>query len=124
MWAQALAIGRERRDLLLFGPALRDALDAQADTSPGDIHLGAGLWPQLQGQCAVTPMPSGHARLRSLQRASEAAPRQVIAAPLSSEALRAFIPPAALARLRVGQDDWLGELRRVTVVFISLGRGR
>jgi class 3 adenylate cyclase len=121
MWAQALAIGRERRDLLLFGPALRDALDAQADTSPGDIHLGAGLWPQLQGQCAVTPMPSGHARLRSLQRASEAAPRQVIAAPLSSEALRAFIPPAALARLRVGQDDWLGELRRVTVVFISLG---
>ena len=31
-----------------------------------------------------------------------------------------FMPGAVRARLKAGQDVWLGELRRVTVLFVNL----
>jgi class 3 adenylate cyclase/tetratricopeptide (TPR) repeat protein len=35
-------------------------------------------------------------------------------------ALRAYIPRGVLARLEAGHNNWLGELRRLTVLFINL----
>lgn len=42
------------------------------------------------------------------------------ASPALEAALRAYIPGAILSRLISGQTSWLAELRRVTVLFVSL----
>lgn len=40
--------------------------------------------------------------------------------PASVAAMRGYIPAAIYARLAAGQTDWLGELRKVSVVFANL----
>jgi class 3 adenylate cyclase/tetratricopeptide (TPR) repeat protein len=39
---------------------------------------------------------------------------------LTEESLRAYIPPPVLSRLDAQQSDWLAELRRVTVLYLSI----
>ena len=43
-----------------------------------------------------------------------------VASPEAAAALRGFMPGAIRARLDAGQSGWLGELRRVTALFINL----
>jgi tetratricopeptide (TPR) repeat protein len=52
----------------------------------------------------LTPAPATHLRIP----------------PEAADGLRAFIPGAVLAQLHEGQSRWMGELRRISVLFIGL----
>lgn len=115
----SVAIGQARRDLLLVGPALREAVDGQAVAGPGEVILGPALRPLLPRDVLADPLPSQHARVRSLYPRSLHA-RAPAAPPLDSALLRPFVPASVQTRVDAGQGAWLGELRRATVLFTHL----
>lgn len=110
---------RDRWEFLVAGPPLAQVGAISGEAAPGEVllsHTAAGLLPGAQGE----RLPSGALRLRDL-----AAPPPWSVIPPRwptgfAETLRRYIPYAILHRLAAGQTQWLGELRRLTVLFVNL----
>lgn len=109
-----------RWEVLVTGPPFEQIATALRQTTPGHVTLSpdaAGLvregthGSQLAAGCfqleALTA-PVVVTDFRPLPRCGEAA-------------LRAYVPRAVQARLDAGQHEWLGEFRRVSVLFANLG---
>jgi hypothetical protein len=115
-----------RWEFLLTGEPLIDIGAANHLAAPGDIILCPSAWALIAADCEATPTdpvaehPS--ARLVRLITGSRiAAGREVLAVPdISQAALLPFIPGSIINRISAGQSEWLAELRKVTVLFISL----
>ncbi len=118
---------RGRWDVLVSGDPITQVSEAQTLAQPGQVALSPRAWSLIAPRYTSQGMPRngdngssavivGHA-LTSI--ASGRAVRPNI--PTTAEdALRAFIPGAVLAQLREGQARWIGDLRRITVLFIGL----
>jgi class 3 adenylate cyclase/tetratricopeptide (TPR) repeat protein len=91
-------------ECVLAGPALESAISALDTASAGTAATAPG-WPST-----TDPPP--------LPRAAPIGDGRLSAA--AETALRAFVPPALLARLDAGQVEWLGEFRQVTVLFVGV----
>ncbi|GIV98385.1 MAG: adenylate/guanylate cyclase domain-containing protein [Herpetosiphonaceae bacterium] len=110
-----------RWDLLLTGDPVSQASRAEEQAQPGEIILSPEAWALIDERCLGVPLPAGHVRLLDLP---EPLPMHLRQDPLlrheAEMALRAYLPGVILSRLAAGQSDWLAELRRVTVLFVSL----
>lgn len=106
--------------LLVSGPGVLQALDADRHTEPGSIVLPDALLARLAG-AAAEPVAPGFSRLHGLRGAPPPPGRLAPLPALDDAVLRAYLPSSILARLHADQDEWLAELRQVTVVFIKLG---
>jgi predicted ATPase/class 3 adenylate cyclase len=138
-----------RWELLLAGDALLQTSAAAQLAAPDEVVLAPAAWELLRDRCAGTPIgdqrlgigdqgarrdvsqspipdpqfPAHHVQLKEVTIPPSARPLEPLALPDSVESsLRAFIPGAILSRLVAGQTTWLAELRRVTVLFVSLPR--
>ena len=119
-----------RCELLMVGEPLRELGDANDLAGPGDIIAAASLWKRIEGVAVGSPMSDGNVRVETLGRStgdfvcSDSSGQSLLtAAPFRADsiaAIRGYIPAAIYSRLAAGQTDWLGELRKVTVVFANL----
>jgi class 3 adenylate cyclase/predicted ATPase len=92
---------------LIAGDPLRQVAEAEHAATRGELRLSPEAAALHDGQFAP-PSPL----LPTLWHAPTSA---------TLNALRAYIPETITARLLAGQDDWLAELRRLSIVFFSVG---
>jgi predicted ATPase/class 3 adenylate cyclase len=131
-----------RWEFLLAGDPLPHVNAAQEQAQPGRVVLSAEAFAALQNFCAGTTLPlipehkkrPANVQLDAVRQPLAPVPLALPQLPPEAEgALHTYIPRAVLSRLAAfegmnqqgnGSDsrayDWLAELRRVTLLFISL----
>jgi hypothetical protein len=114
----AVAWDGDHRDLVVTGPAVADTCRAERQAGPGEILLTEHAWTAAASDCVGEPRPDGWARVTDLRRRPPA--RGAVLDPPTPEAIHRWVPPAIRARLAAGQEEWLAEHRRVTVLFVQL----
>jgi class 3 adenylate cyclase/tetratricopeptide (TPR) repeat protein len=105
--------------LLLSGAPLVQMCHAERRAAPGAVVLSPETWTLAAEFGAGVALPSGFVRLTAMDAPppSQAPPR----APLEvGGGMDAYVPEVVRARLAAGQAEWLGELRRVTPLFLNL----
>ncbi len=121
---QLLHIGGVNRRWIWFvtGEPLLQAAQASYDAEPGRVVLSPAAWELVQDQYGGHLYDTGSMRLDAVL--SYTLPLRHMEAftllPEMESALRSYIPAGVLARLAAGHESWLGELRRVTVLFVNL----
>lgn len=112
-----------RWELLVTGTAVAQVSLAEAKAGPGAVVLSPEAWALLREIGTGWALANGYVELQTLSPQHTPPVKAPPLIDLSSEserALRAYIPGAILARLAAGQRDWLAELRRVTILFVTL----
>lgn len=112
----------DRWELLIAGDALRQIGVGNDHAKPGDVIISQEARILVADRIEGEEVPDGARRLQRLIGRAPLAPPPVVPAPepAAGPALRAFIPAAVRSRLEADQLAWLGELRRVSVLFINL----
>ncbi len=110
-----------RWELLISGEPLVQCGLAEQNARAGEVVLSSQAWALVSHACKGATIKGDHVLLESI-----ASPPQVRSDPCppvppeTALSLRNFIPGAILNRIDAGLNDWLAELRPVTVVFINL----
>lgn len=110
-----------RWEMIVLGRPLAAAGDAAESCDPGAVVLSSGAWELVASQCAGQDVGGGVMRLQSIAPWPQAHP--IVRPVLSDAAAQAawtFLPGAVRSRLQQGLGLWLAELRRLTVVFVTL----
>ena len=110
-----------RMEYVILGAPVMEACHAEHAALPGEVVLTADAWRALGDACVAVPLEFGGARLAAVRRPTALQPLAMH--PVDEHALaalRPFAPPAIVARLTAGQDEWLAELRHVTILFLRL----
>jgi class 3 adenylate cyclase/tetratricopeptide (TPR) repeat protein len=110
-----------RWELLFSGTPLEQVGVAEHHAQPGEIILSPEAW-ALASPCSKgTLLEHGCVRLQAVDQPLAPTPTE---RPAPGEdagaALCAYVPGAVRARMAAGHNAWLGELRRVTVLFVNL----
>lgn len=111
----------DRWELLVAGPPLAQVGTANAGAAPGEILISAEAWVRIADRARGVPLADGAVRLEALDRtlAAESPPAPELR-PATAPAMRSFVPVAIRGRLDAGQTGWLGELRRISLMFVNL----
>lgn len=119
-----------RCELLMVGDPLKELSDANDAAGPGDIIAAASLWRRIESRISGRSIEGRHYQIQSMKQdarqytSADSSGQSILAhVPFQGEliaAIRGYIPAAIYSRLAAGQTDWLGELRKVTVVFANL----
>ncbi len=112
----------ERWETLLVGPPFQQIREVKPFTEPGDVVaspltaelLGADFVGRGVGDGAATRIEHGPHGLRGRPVHRPTLPIE------SLPALRSWLPGVILSRLAAGQSDWIGELRRISAIFVTL----
>ncbi len=111
----------ERWHFLLTGPAVEQLSSLEAHLATGDLIATPEAWTLIETQFVGQSVTRGYVRIRSASQGLEPRALEPITIPVEQLALvRGYIPETCLARLDAGQADWLGEMRRTTVMFINV----
>ena len=106
---------------LVSGPALRQLSRVQAQLLTGDVIASAAAWPLIADRFVGEPLSDGNVRVRS--SGPPVAPTSAATGTLTAvheHAIRGYVPQVLLSRLDAGQQDWLAEMRRTSVVFLNV----
>jgi class 3 adenylate cyclase/tetratricopeptide (TPR) repeat protein len=109
-----------RWELIVDGPALHQAADAERACLPGEVVLSPAAWQLVAHRCEGRPVERSGVALVAVR--DRLAPLAVPAQqePRVPEALlRPFVPPSVLDR-GVSEVTWLAEQRGVTVLMADL----
>jgi class 3 adenylate cyclase/tetratricopeptide (TPR) repeat protein len=116
---------QSRREVLLVGDPINEFGVYEEHSILGEVVLAPSAWPHIQDRCELTFIAPEQteplAQLVTIHKPIENRP--LTRASLDSEAatyLRTYIPGAVMSRLLKEQNDWLAELRRLSVLFIKL----
>ena len=110
-----------RWEIVVAGVPLIEMSHAARSARPGEVVIADEAWHFLRGMADGQKRETGGIRLeRIADGGSFAATKRLSLPPAVERAVRAFIPNAVLTRLDAGQDAWLAELRRLTVIFVNL----
>ncbi len=112
----------ERWETILSGTPLGQVGIGNDHARPGDIVVSPEALAKMPFEVIGEPRPDGCLALTGLTEAADPVPPSEIQ-PRSetAAALRAFLPGAIRGRVDAGQGEWLGELRRIAVVFVNMG---
>jgi class 3 adenylate cyclase/tetratricopeptide (TPR) repeat protein len=111
----------ERRELLVAGAAVPQTAVAVQQALPGQVVVTPQAWPLVEGTCGGERLREGGVRLTSAPPATHAGPVRRPPLPESLHAaLMPYLPRALLGPMQAGHEEWLAELRRVTVLFVNL----
>jgi class 3 adenylate cyclase/tetratricopeptide (TPR) repeat protein len=102
---------RERRELLVAGAAVPQTTSAAGRARPGRVVLSQPAQDLLAEDLAGQPRPRPAATGGPGTSGGPGAP-DVLIAP--------YLPRAMLASMVAGHEEWLAELRQITVVFANL----
>lgn len=123
----------DRWEYVIAGDPLTQVADAERHAQPGTIMLSA----RAAAYVGRTDVPPGSHLVWRRDERTDALPSPtdlLIRQPAldwshippalqeTVEAnLRAYVPAAITTRIAAGQDDWLAELRRMTIMFVGVG---
>ncbi|MEN8375310.1 MAG: AAA family ATPase [Gemmatimonadota bacterium] len=107
---------------LAQGEAIAQLAQVDAAGTPGQVLLSARA-AALIGTAAGEPLAGGLLRFEGAQGAVPVVVPIQPAVP-ALDVLRAQIPRAVAHRLEAGQDDWLGEFRRLSLLFVGIGEAK
>ncbi len=106
---------------LLVGPSLAQLYAAAPQAEPGQVILSPEAWALVQPSCTGHPLATGAVCIDHIHEPLPLATLPLpVLLPEMSDALTVYAPRGSLARLEAGQNQWLAELRRVTVLFFHL----
>ena len=110
-----------RWEFLITGQPLSQVGKAGCFTNPGELVVSGETWNFVSKYCAGSEVSEGCVKVREVSGRLPPLPAVPPAIPEElSDSLRGYIPAAIRARLDAGQSAWIGELRRVTVLFANL----
>src|SRR5207249_885713 len=110
-----------RWEFLLVGDPVIEATRGSGRGRPGEVAVGPNAWQLLLDEAAGSPLADGFVRLTAVRAAAPPSPLDVpLVPPEADPALLSYIPAAIHRRVLARQSGWLAELRRVTVLFVSL----
>ena len=110
-----------RWEFIVAGTPVLEATDAADAAERGDVVLGPNLVELLKESLHGRPLSSGQLRLEAISSDESFQPQEIPELDQAAEAkILGYIPAAIHKRLDVGHANWLGELRRLTVLFINL----
>ena len=112
--------GRDRWEFFLAGRPVEQVGQAAHYAQPGEVVLSAAAWAVLRDRGRGQPLAEGCQRLDELAALTPCAAPALALRTEMAEAMRVYLPGAVRARLAAGHDAWLGELRRITVLFLNL----
>ena len=110
----------ERWEFLLAGPPLEQVGIANGLASPGDVVVSAAAMQFIRDDITADPLAEGAFRVSGSLASAVARTNAVDAQPVAAAVLRRYIPGAIRTRLDANQTDWLGEQRRLSVIFMNL----
>lgn len=110
----------ERWEFLLAGPPLAQVGIANGLASPGDVVASSEAMRFIGGDAAAAALAEGAFRIGDLHVSANPETTALDVMPHAAAALRRYIPGAIRTRLDANQTDWLGEQRRLSVIFINL----
>lgn len=112
----------KRWEFLVTGAPLSQMTLAEKTAQRGEVTLAPEAWALIAPFSVGHILDNGVARVDLLNLTVDPAPAPPVLPPPpdAEEALLAFIPRAITLRLTAGQTDWLAELRRVTVLFLTI----
>ena len=118
-----------RWEFLITGTPLVELGIANSIAQAGQILITPSAWKLIRNDCRADPIEfelrdtiAQGGRLDSLNKPSSifSAPKKLMIPEGAENSLRPYIPGAIINRLTAGQNSWIAELRRVTVLFINL----
>jgi class 3 adenylate cyclase len=110
----------DRRELLVGGGAVPQTTGAVREARPGQVVVAPEAWALIEEVC-TGERAAGGVRLVSSPPTPPAAAGAQRTLPDDLDAvLVPYLPRALLGSLRAGHDEWLAELRRVTLLFVNL----
>jgi class 3 adenylate cyclase len=126
-----------RWELTLAGDPLRQVAQTVHAADPGQVLLSAEAAALLGARVLGDRTEGGALRLAALAQFPSASAQAERAAthsvaevggagpprrrdPQDVERLRGFIPRSVIRRIEAGQTDWLGELRKLSILFVHL----
>ena len=118
-----------RWEYLVAGEPIAQMALAEMAAGIGEACLSLTAWELIKDQFVGQLLASNVVRLEGFNLLKSVADRRLInlveSAPLTiydemQERLERYVSLGVLQRLKVGQTDWLGDLRRVSVMFLNL----
>jgi class 3 adenylate cyclase/tetratricopeptide (TPR) repeat protein len=104
---------RERRELLVAGAAVPQTTEAAERARPGQVVLAQPARELVERDPGATPRPAG-------APGPPPAGPTVADDPRLAAVVAPYLPRAMLASMVAGHEEWLAELRQITVVFANL----
>ena len=114
--------GRHGRwEFIINGVPLTEVSIAEKYAQPGQIVVAPSAWELMMEHCLGFKYESGYVQLQTIHTPVAINQREVTVLPdAAKDALYAYIPGAIKDRLNARQTDWLADLRRVSVIFMTL----
>ncbi|MCA9050583.1 MAG: AAA family ATPase, partial [Planctomycetaceae bacterium] len=110
----------DRWDWTVCGRPLME-IESNPPAEPHQVVVAEPTWKLIEQHCRVRRHTPTTLQILNLTTSSQ--PSEVERAAIRSDGeprLRSYLPFAVLSRIQAGQDAWLSELRRVTVLFVNL----
>ncbi len=111
---------RDRWELFLAGSPLVQMGEAEKLARTGEVVLSSEAWSLIRRGCVGDPLEGGFVRLRQARGIEPRPLEPVRSVPEHAIPVRSMVPAAIRARLDAGQDAWLAELRRLSVLFVNV----
>ena len=118
-----------RWEYLVAGEPIAQVGLAETAAGIGEVCLSLTAWELIKDQFVGTLLASNVVRLEGFNLLNSVADRRLLnigeSPPIAiydemQELLERYVSVGVLERLKVGQTDWLGDLRRVCVMFLNL----
>ena len=109
-------------ELLLAGSALNSVQAIEPSARPGRVVISAEVRTLLGSRAAGKQLSDNAFQLIAMEGLGETTIQRLVppAVPAAEAALRTLVPGLVCSRGLAGQTAWLGELRRVSVLFVGL----
>ena len=118
-----------RWEYLVAGEPIAQVGLAETAAGIGEVCLSLTAWELIKDQFVGTLLASNVVRLEGFNLLTSVADRRLLnigeSPPIAiydemQERLERYVSVGVVERLKVGQTDWLGDLRRVSVIFLNL----
>ena len=110
-----------RWEPLPTGRPIDDVARAERLARPGAVVLAASAWDEVATGCAGRPFGDGLVELIGISAPVEPAPAPWLTTPdPSADVIEPFVPLPVRHGAQHGDTEWLSEMRRVTVVMMTL----
>lgn len=111
-------LGRGRRCYVVSGPPLAQLASAEHEIAASEVGVSKEAWAFLQDRAEGEQRGDGVYRVTAVQLAQTPSPLPVAV----SATVERYLTDTLRMRLEAGQDAWLAELRRMTIMFVNLRR--
>jgi class 3 adenylate cyclase/predicted ATPase len=108
----------ERWEAVATGATLEQLGAAVHLAQPGEVVLSPEVATLIANDVSGSPLAGGRLLLDAIRAAAVPPSWSRAALPVDSSVLAHFVSPKLISYIQEGRTDWIGELRRVTVIFV------